>query len=125
MADQMNNPRVQKLIECGDAEKAAKLYSMAYLLQSVGNAYREEADEILRKHGMMMFNIKRTANMLTKAFDQYNHVLNSMIPGADERKDLVEDYEIMEEFTRILMKQNVDVKRGDYYGATLFLPKKD
>ena len=125
MADLQNNPKVKRFIESGDEERAARAVSMAYLLLSLGNAYQEEANDLLAKHGLMLHNVKMMANRLMKSFDQYHSVLKTMVPGIDEQKELNEDYQLLQEIAEAFMHQNVDVKRGDYYGATLFLPKKD
>ena len=123
-AQQMQNPRIRRFVESGDEERAGVLISMAYILMSIANAYTEEANELLDKHNLILYNVKHTANKFTKAFDSYHTILKSMIPSMEEQKDFTEDFTILQEITDFLLKHDVTVKRGDYFNATLFLPKK-
>lgn len=121
----MQNPRVRKFVESGDEERASILISMAYILMSVANAYTEEANELMDKHGLILYNVKHTANKLAKSFDTYHNILKTMLPGRDEKDAFVEDFSILQEITDFMLEHNITVKRGDYYGATIFMPRKD
>ena len=121
----MQHPRVRRLIESGDADEAAKLMSMAYLLMSVAKAYQDDADDILKKHGMIMYNAKRTMNTLEATFRNYNTVLKSMVPDMEARMQLCGDFDITRDLLDAFLMRNVEVKRGPYYKATLYLPEKN
>lgn len=121
----MQNPRVRRFVESGDKERAERLTSMSYMLISVGNEYQEEVNDLLYKYGLMITDLKYFTNRLTAAFDQYNTVVKSMIPDMEAKKALIKEYGILSEFAEMVIKGNVTVKRGDYFGATLYLPKKD
>lgn len=121
----MQNPRVRRFVESGDKERAERLTSMSYMLISVGNEYQEEVNDLLHKYGLMITDLKYFTNRLTAAFDQYNTVVKSMIPDMEAKKELIKEYGILSEFAEMVIKGNVTVKRGDYFGATLYLPKKD
>ena len=120
----MQHPRVRRLIESGDADEAAKLMSMAYLVMSVAKAYQDDADDILKGHGMIMYNAKRTMNTLEAAFRNYNTVLKSMIPDLEARMQLCRDFDIVRDVLDAFMGNEIEVKRGKYYKASLYLPEK-
>lgn len=121
----MQNPRVRRFVESGDKERAERLTSMSYMLISVGNEYQEEVNDLLHKYGLMITDVKYFTNRLIAAFDQYNTVVKSMIPDMEAKQELIKEYGILSEFAELVIKGNVTVKRGDYFGATLYLPKKD
>lgn len=121
----MQNPRVRRFVESGDKERAERLTSMSYMLISVGNEYQEEVNDLLHKYGLVLTDVKYFTNRLTAAFDQYNTVVKSMIPDMEAKQELIKEYGILSEFAELVIKGNVTVKRGDYFGATLYLPKKD
>lgn len=121
----MQNPRVRRFVESGDKERAERLTSMSYMLISVGNEYQEEVNDLLHKYGLMITDVKYFTNRLIAAFDQYNTVVKSMIPDIEAKQELIKEYGILSDFAELVIKGNVTVKRGDYFGATLYLPKKD
>ena len=98
-----SNPRIKRFVDCGDADKASRLLSMAYLLQSIAISYTDEANTIIRKHGLMQFAIKMYSERLNKAFDMYNRQIDKMITDEDSRIALCEDFEEFEAVCRRYM----------------------
>lgn len=96
-----SNPKIKKFYESKDNDKASRLISMAYLLQSIANEMTEEANSIIAKYGLFHFNIKLHANRLEKAFDLYNRQISSMIVSEDVKRMFCDDYE---EFRKICEK---------------------
>ena len=52
------DPIFRDYVESGDSLKAAKLSTMAYLAISVGNAYNEQAIDILQKYNYVQKKLK-------------------------------------------------------------------
>ena len=102
------NPRLKRFVDCGDADRASRLLSMAYLLQSIAIAYTDEANDIIRKHGLMQFAIKMYSERLSKAFDTYNRQIDSMITDEDSRQALCKDFEDFEAVCRRYMASRQD-----------------
>lgn len=98
------NPRLKRFVDSGDADKASRLLSMAYLLQSIATAYTDEANDIIHKHGLKHFGIKLYSERLSRAFDLYNRQLNSMIIDEDARQNFCMDYENFELVCREFMQ---------------------
>lgn len=97
------NPRIKRFVDCGDADKASRLLSMAYLLQSIAISYTDEANAIIRKHGLLQFAVKMYSERLNKAFDMYNRQIDKMITDEDSRIALCEDFEEFEAVCRCYM----------------------
>ena len=97
------SPRIKKFVECGDADKASRFISMAYLLQSIATAYTEEANAIIRSHGLLHFNVKLYSQRLEKAFDMYRQIA-SMITTEEVRQAFIADYEKFEKICSEFMK---------------------
>lgn len=93
-----SNPKIKKFYESKDNDKASRLISMAYMLQSIANEMTAEANALIEKYGLFHFNIKLHANRLEKAFDLYNRQISSMIVSEDVKRMFCDDYE---EFRKI------------------------
>lgn len=102
------NPRIKRFVDCGDADKASRLLSMAYLLQSIAISYTDEANAIIRRHGLMQFAVKMYSERLNKAFDMYNRQIDSMITDKDSRQAFCEDFEDFEAVCRRYMASRQD-----------------
>lgn len=88
-----SNPKIKKFYESKDNDKASRLISMAYLLQSIANEMTEEANALIEKYGLFHFNIKLHANRLEKAFDMYHRQISSMIRDEEVKRIFCDDYE--------------------------------
>lgn len=96
------SPSLKKFAESEDNEKCSRLLSMAYLMFSIANEYTEEANDILKKHNLLHFNIKLWSSRLSQTFDKYHNQMKSMMRG--EAKELFcEDYEAFERVCRRFM----------------------
>lgn len=120
----MQNPHVRRFCESGDRDLAEKYTSMAYMFISNGNAYQEQAYDILKKYGLVLHDVKYFGNRLIAVFDQYNTVLKSMIPDMEAKQRLLNEYGIISDFADLVVNDKVTVRRGDYYSATLYLPRE-
>lgn len=98
------SPRIKRFVECGDADKASRFISMAYLLQSIATAYTEEANAIISSHGLLHFNVKLYSQRLEKAFDMYYRQIASMITTEEVRQAFIADYEKFEKICSDFMK---------------------
>lgn len=84
---------LRDFIESGDSKRVSVFLSMGFLVQSVANAYNEEAIEIMEKHGLVHKKIKTKIKNLTQSFDAYDKALFSLIDSQEAREHLMEDYE--------------------------------
>lgn len=87
------DPNLRNFIESGDSKRVSVLLSMGYLVQSVANAYNEEAIDIMEKHGLVHKKIKTKINNLTQSFDAYDKAVFSLIDSKEARENLLEDYD--------------------------------
>lgn len=87
------DPDFRNFIESGDSRRVSILLSMGFLVQSVANAYNEEAIDIMEKHNLVHKKIKTKINNLTQSFDAYDKVLFSLIDSQEAREHLMKDYE--------------------------------
>lgn len=87
------DPNLRNFIESGESRRVSILLSMGFLVQSVANAYNEEAIDIMEKHNLVHKKIKTKINNLTQSFDAYDKVLFSLIDSKEARAHLMEDYD--------------------------------
>ena len=106
------NPTLKRFAESKDNEKCSRLLLMAYLMFSIANEYTEEANDVLRRHNLLHFNIKLWSNRLSQTFDKYHNQMKSMMRG--EAKELFcKDYEEFEQMCRKFMNGD---DRGEIKG---------
>lgn len=116
--------------DCGDLDRCAKLLSMAYLGFTKSNQYAEEAVQLMEKYDVMHKKSKTAANNLMQSFVAFDKVMGDMLRNggsSDAEKafrQLCNDDEILGEVLDAYMTHNIEVKRGAYASATLFLPEK-
>ena len=117
--------RVEEMQANGTLDGAAKLLSMAYLTFSQANHYAETANEMLEPYGMVHKKVKTTVNNLMQSFDAYDKVMQGLIGGNQGAlRQLCFDSETLDELLDAFMLNNIEVERGAYYKAKLFLPEK-
>ena len=110
----------------GTLDRAAKLYSMAYLTFTTANLYAESANDLLEPYGMVHGKMKTTVNNLMQSFDAYDKVLQKLIGSNDgANRQLCFDSDTLRELLDAFMENNIEVQRGQYYKAKLFLPTKN
>lgn len=117
--------KVAEMQENGILDRAARLLSMAYLTFSQANRYAEAANDMLEPYGMIHKKVKTTVNNLMQSFDAYDKVMQTLIHGDDGAlRQLCFDSEMLDDMLDAFMLNNIEVERGPYYKAKLFLPQK-
>lgn len=117
--------RIQEMRDNGTFDRAAKLYSMSYLTFSQANCYNEQANDILKQYNMVQGKIKTAVNNLMQSFDAYNKVMSSLIgDNKAALNQLCFDSDTLNDMLDAFMLNNIEVERGPYYKAKLFLPSK-
>lgn len=117
--------RTMEAKESGDLDAAAKLMSMAYLTFTVANQYAEQSNDLLEKHGLLVKRLKTAVNNLMQSFDAYDKVMQGLIGGNQGAlRQLCFDSDTLSDLLDAFMTNNIEVVRGPYYKAKLFLPRK-
>lgn len=111
----MQSPQFREFVESGASAKVSILISMAYLVQTVGNGYFEEAIGIMEKHDMVHKKIKTTATNLSQSFDAFDKVISQLINTQEAKLQLCSDYEIFQKTCDHFM--NADVRVDDVAGS--------
>ena len=116
----------KELQDSGTLDVAAKLYSMAYVTFSRANAYAEEANSLLEPYGVVHKRLKTAVNNLMQSFDAYDQVMQTMIHGdKGALRQLCFDSDTLMELLDAFMLNNIEVHRGPYFKAILYLPEKN
>ena len=116
---------VKEMEESGELKHLGELLAMAHQLFSIGNGMVEEVHEVIERRGLNYGKIKTMANNMMQSFDAYDKVFAAMMHGDREAWEQVrQDYEFLSEVVDAFMENNIEVERGPYYQAKLFLPNK-
>lgn len=116
---------VKEMEESGELKHLGELLAMAHQLFSIGNEMVEEVHGVIERRGLNYGKIKTMANNMMQSFDAYDKVFAAMMHGDKEAWEQVcQDNELLSEVVDALMKNNIEVVRGPYFGAKLFLPSK-
>lgn len=116
---------VKEMEESGELHRLGKMLAMAHQLFSIGNAMVEEVHGVVESRGLNYGKLKTLSNNMMQSFDAYDKVFAAMLHGDGEAwAQVCEDNELLTEVVDALMKNNVEVVRGPYFGAKLFLPEK-
>lgn len=116
---------IKEMEESGEMKHIGELLAMAHQLFSIGNEMVEEVHEVIERRGLNYGKIKTMANNMMQSFDAYDKVFASMMHGDKEAwAQVCQDNELLSEVMDAFMKNNIEVERGPYYIAKLFLPKK-
>lgn len=83
--------QLQRAIDSGDLDIAAKYLSAGYLIQTIAMDNLEMGIDILAKHGLVNFELKREKNAISKHFDEFCRLFNAMIPE-DKQQLFNEDW---------------------------------
>lgn len=106
-----DDPRFKAFTESGAAQKVARLISMQYLINSIGNGYFETALELMESFDMVHQKVKTTSNNLTQSFDSYNLAISALIDTQEAKLQLCSDYQIFAATCDKFM--NADVRIDD------------
>ena len=99
---------------------------MAYVTFSRANAYAEEANSLLEPYGVVHKRLKTAVNNLMQSFDAYDQVMQTMIHGdKGALRQLCFDSDTLMELLDAFMLNNIEVHRGPYFKAILYLPEKN
>lgn len=109
----LNDANYKKFIESGDSDKVARYLSMGYLVQSVANAYNEDAIDLMEKYDLVHKKIKTTANNLMQSFDVYDKTISSLIDNKEARLQLLCDYDILRETCDKFMNADIRTSAHD------------
>lgn len=116
---------VKEMEESGELKHLGELLAMAHQLFSIGNEMVEEVHGVIERRGLNYGKIKTMANNMMQSFDAYDKVFAAMMHGDKEAwAQVCQDNELLTEVVDALMKNNIEVVRGPYFGAKLFLPNK-
>ena len=81
----MNSKAYKRYVASGDADKSERLILHGYILTSMGIYMIEEANDLMRKHGLFQRGLKHTANEFSAAFNQHSRIMQTFFPGLPER----------------------------------------
>lgn len=121
---------MKRMKESGDLDRCAKLLSMAYQVFTQANSFAEEAVNLMEQYGVIHKKAKTAANNLKQSFDAFDKVMSDMIKngGSSDPQSAFDqlcfDTEMLSIILYGFMDNNIEVKRGPYLAATLFLPEK-
>ena len=116
---------VKEMESSGELHRLGEKLAMAHQLFSVGNALVEEVYRVVEEKGISYGKMKTLANNLMQSFNAYDKVFAAMMHGDKEAWEQVcQDNELLSEVVDALMHNNIEVVRGPYFGAKLFLPRK-
>ena len=111
--------------QTGDDREAAKRIAIANQLFTQANTLVEEAYEIMSKYGLNYGKVKTLANNLCNSFDAFDKMFSGLMDGNGEAWEQVcYDSDLLRELLTAFMENDIDVQRGQYYQAKLFLPEK-
>lgn len=117
--------KVAEMRENGTLDAAAKLLSMAYLTFSQANTYVEAANSMLEPYGVVHKKVKTTVNNMMQSFDAYDKVMRTLIGGDQGAlRQLCFDSDTLNDLLDAFMMNSIEVERGPYYKAKLYLPSK-
>ena len=124
--DEVMRQLVQQFKESGDADRAARLLSAAYLLFTIGNQYAEETVELMQKHHIVRKKVKTTANNLMLSFEAFDKEMQSMVSSGEYANRFCNESSLLREVIDVFIKDEpIEVQRGPYFKPKLFLPTKN
>lgn len=112
---------VEEFRKSRDSRDAAAALSASYLLYTVANEYAESCMEIMGRYHLNRKKVKTAANNLFQAFEVFNKELSSMVT---DNGALCNDSSLLAEIVDVFVREHIEVVRGPYFGAKLFLPAK-
>lgn len=109
----------------GDANRAARLLSAAYLLFTIGNQYAEETVELMNKHHIVRKKVKTTTNNLMQSFEAFDKEMQSMVSNGEYANRFCNESSLLREVIDVFITDKpIEVQRGPYFQPKLFLPEK-
>lgn len=77
--------QIQRAIDSGDLDIAAKYLSASYLMQTIAMDNLEMGLDILAKHGLVNYELKREKNAISKHFDEFCRFFTKMIDKGNQK----------------------------------------
>jgi hypothetical protein len=77
--------QIQKAIDCGDFDRAARYLSASYLLMTITMDYFDMGCEILEKHGVIAQLLKREKNAIARHFSEFYRLFKTMITEENQQ----------------------------------------
>lgn len=77
----------------GTFDRINQLLSLAYLIRNKAYALTEEADDLLRSHGLLIGRTKQLSSRLEKAFDEYVNDFKDLIRSSNSKEEFFGDYD--------------------------------
>lgn len=115
----------QEASENGDLSIVARHIAMAYQLFTAANAHAEEANEIMSRNGLTIGKMKTVQNNLMQSFDAYDKAfMNRFHIDAEGMAQMCGDADVLRDMLTAFAQYDIEVVRGPYYKAKLFLPTK-
>ena len=115
--------KIREFTESGTEAHISRKMDMAYETFTIGNAYIEEVVSTIRQYGFTDSKMKTLANNLMQSFDALDKYMIAMHEG-DTRNQLCNNIDVLREVLDSFINHNIEVQRGEYYKAKLFLPTK-
>lgn len=97
--------QLQRAIDCGDFDRAARRFSASYLLMTITMDYFDTGSEILEKHGVVAQQLKREKNAIAKHFDEFYRLFKAMIPE-DKQQLFNEDWSELSDLIENFINKN-------------------
>ena len=124
-ADAVRTKAIVEAKQSGALDRSARLLAMAYLTFGIANGYAEEAAKAIAPYGLVHGKTKSKADNLASSFDAYDKAMQSLLgSNPDVHRQHCFDDQILGELIDAFMANNIEVVRGPYYQAKLFLPEK-
>lgn len=121
----MRHLHAQEAEKSGDLSLAARHIAMAYQLFTAANTHAEEANEIMSRYGLTIGKMKTVQNNLMQSFDAYDKAFMKRFHiDAAGKAQMCGDADVLRDMLTAFAQYDIEVERGPYYQAKLFLPRK-
>lgn len=99
--------QIQRAIDCGDFDRAARHLSASYLLMTLTMDYFDMGCEILEKHGVIAQALKREKNAIARHFNEFYRLFKTMITE-ENQQHFNEDWSVLS----TLIEKFINEKNG-------------
>jgi hypothetical protein len=98
--------QLQRAIDCGDFDRAARYLSASYLLMTITMDYFDIGCEILEKHGVIEQLLKREKNAIARHFNEFYRLFKEMITEEEQQQHFNEDWSELSELIENFINKN-------------------
>lgn len=85
----------KKLAESPELDGVLRHLAAVYLLFSVGNFHLEAAEEVLRRYGLCVRDIKQCAVAIERQFDRFDGIFQKLLSPEGRRSMFADDFEAL------------------------------